>query len=216
MSKNWMYNSLVDGLDDKTGLIAYSIYKFEKNELAESLVKQNKTQKQIEKDLATFHDQANVPGRIASYRERAEILVEDLMDQLELNIRAEYQEQFDNINILLSDYDKMEEIIKNQPALIEKEREEAVLAFYRTVTKREAKKRGGIVRTLLWIRDGFQGVCAAIILAVIIYGFCVVVLPSEDRQGVVDKAYNNLRSSFFQQPNSPVPSVETGKVDEVN
>lgn len=158
--------------------------------------------------MSIFHDQANVPGRIASYRERAEILIGDLMDQLEIDIRAEYQEQFDNINLLISDYDKMEEMIKNQPSLIKKEKEEAVLEFYRTVTKREAKKRGWVIRTLLWFRDGFQGVFAAIILAVVIYGLCVVALPSEDRQGIVDKAYNNFRSSFFQQPNLPLPSLE--------
>lgn len=211
-----MYNSLVNGLDDKIGLIAYSLYKFEKNELAETLVAQNKSELQIKKELKIFHDQANVSGRIISYRERAEILVGDLMNQLEINIRAVYQEQFDNINVLLSDYDKMDETIKNHPSIIQKERESAVLAFHRTVTAREAKKQGVIFRILIWFRDGFQGVFAAILLAIFIYGICVVTLPSEDRQGVIDKAYNNLKSSLFQQPNSPLSSTNSDTTTNIH
>ncbi|HBM2903936.1 TPA: hypothetical protein MB376_005064 [Klebsiella pneumoniae] len=211
MSQRWVFDALVKDREDKIGLIAYSLYKFEKNELANRLNSEGKTPTQIRSELRTFHDHALGDSRIEGFRNHAEVIIRDLMDQIEEDLRAEYQLQFDNVNTLLDDYDSLQATIKDFPNVIKRERENAILEFHRAVTRKESRETGRIIRAIKWVRDGFQGVIAAILLALFIYGLCALALSPDDRQGIVDKAYNNFKASFFQQANTPIVNSLDGQ-----
>ncbi len=205
MSQRWVFDALVKNREDKIGLIAYSLYKFEKNELAHRINSEGKTSTQIRSELKIFHNHALGHSRIKGFRDHAEVVIRDLIEQIEEGLREEYQLQLDNINTLLDDYDALKTTIDNFPKIIKQERENAILDFHRAVTRKESRETGRIIRTLKWFRDGFQGVIAAILLALVIYGLCALALPPDDRQGIIDKAYNNLKASFFQQASTPIP-----------
>lgn len=211
MSQRWVFDALVEDREDKIGLIAYSLYKFEKNELAHRLNCEGKTGSQIRSELRTFHNHALGDSRIKGFRDHAEVIIRDLMEQIEEDLREEYQLQLDNVNTLLDDYDGLQATIDNFPNIIKQERENAILDFHRAVTRKESRETGRTIRTLKWFRDGFQGVIAAILLALVIYGLCALALPPDDRQGIIDKAYNNLKASFFQQASTPIPDYNDGK-----
>lgn len=205
MSQRWVFDALVKDREDKIGLIAYSLYKFEKNELAHRINSEGKTSAQIRSELKIFHNHALGDSRIQGFRDHAEVVIRDLIEQIEEDLRDEYQLQLDHVNTLLDDYDALQATINNFPKIIKQERENAILDFHRAVTRKESRETGRTIRTLKWFRDGFQGVIAAILLALVIYGLCALALSPDDRQGIIDKAYNNLKASFFQQTSTPIP-----------
>lgn len=207
MEKRWVFTQLVSGKDDTYGFLAYSIYKHEKNEYAEELRGSGEySEAQIELQLKIFHEQtAKSSSRIESYKERAEAIVRNLTDQIDTNVRLEYEAQLAGANLQDEEIERLKGEIQTLKAARESELrkagEDAVLNFHRVVELTQARKRGLVSRSLAWYWNGFAGIFAAITFAVLVYGVCTWALPQQSRDDIVDGAFKNLRGSLFQQPN---------------
>ncbi|WP_052238820.1 hypothetical protein [Pectobacterium brasiliense] len=215
MSKRWVYTELVKDKDDTHGLLAYSLYKFEKNEFAECLRATGETEEKITEELKTFHRQTvSSPARIETYREKAEKIIENIFDQLDVQIREGYEEQLEGANVQANEIERLNGVISQLNSDHKKElddaREDAVLHFHRTVAAYHVRQQGWLLRTMQWQWNGFAGVFAAILFAIGIYGLCTLVLPQQSRDDVVNGAISNLKNSLFQQPNV---KLNSGVVD---
>lgn len=214
MGKRWAFTELVNGKDDTYGFLAYSLYKHDKNEYAETLRDSGDyNEDQISAELRTFHDQTvNSSGRINAYKEKAELMLSQIADGLESEIRLDYEAQLAGANQQDAEIKRLEgEILAmkaSRESELRKAGEDAILNFHRMVDFTHAKKRGRISRSLGWYWNGFAGIFAAITFAVVIYGFCTWALPQQSRDDIVDGAFKNLRSSLFQQPNVQLPKQE--------
>ncbi|BBG60198.1 hypothetical protein PROVRUST_06365 [Providencia rustigianii DSM 4541] len=206
MSKRWVYRELVKGQDDTQGFLAYSLYKFEKNEFAEGLRVNGMDEESIVTELDTFHRQTvNTPARIEGYREKAKIIIANIFDQLEVQIRYGYEVQLDGANEQANKIERLTNEIDQLKSAHEQElieaREAAILHFYRTVAIQYGNKQNRFLRVMQWLWNGFAGVFAAILFAVLIYGLCTLFLPKQARDDVVNGAINNIKNTLFQQPN---------------
>ncbi|BES85463.1 hypothetical protein PEC302107_15930 [Pectobacterium araliae] len=207
MEKRWVFTQLVSGKDDTYGFLAYSIYKHEKNEYAEELRKSGEHDvDEINAQLKIFHEQtAKSQARIDSYKERAEAIVRNLTDQIDTDIRLEYDAQLASANLQDEEIKRLESEIQTMKASRENElrkaEENAILNFHRMVELTQARKRGRVSRSLGWYWNGFASIFATITFAVVVYGICTWALPQKSRDEIVDGAFKNLRSILFQQPN---------------
>ncbi len=78
---NWIYKALVNGPNDVHGAVAYVLYKNEKIAYIEHFVKE-KGHQPDSNDLAEFHRMTNLPGRLESYREQADRLLEEFLEAM--------------------------------------------------------------------------------------------------------------------------------------
>lgn len=207
MEKLWVFTQLVTGKDDTSGFLAYSLYKHDKNEYAEKLRSSGEyTEDYINAQLKIFHEQTvNSPGRIESYKEKAEDIVTNLTDQIDADIRLEYDAQLAGANLQDVEIERLKAEIQAMKASRENELrkagEDAILNFHRMVEITQAHKRGRVSRSLGWYWNGFASIFATITFAVIVYGICTWALPQKSRDDIVDGAFKNLQGSLFQQPN---------------
>jgi hypothetical protein len=207
MDKRWVFTELVNGKDDTYGFLAYSLYKHDKNEYAETLRDTGDyNEKQISAELRTFHNQTvNTPGRINAYKEKAELMLSQIADGLENEIRLEFEAQLAGANQQDAEIKRLESEILAMKASregeIRKAGEDAILNFHRMIDFTQAKKRGRISRSLGWYWNGFAGIFATITFAVVVYGICTWALPQASRDEIVNGAFKNLQGTLFQQPN---------------
>ncbi|WP_342321641.1 hypothetical protein AAEY27_15775 [Kosakonia sp. BYX6] len=205
MDSRWVFKELVNGDDDKIGLLAYSLYKYDKSEYAEVLRLSGGTDEQINAELKIFHRQTvNTPGRIKGYRHKASLFIDNLMDQLDEGIRLTYEEQLKEANKKANEIAQLkDEIVQMQTVRsneIKVAGEEAVVNFHRAVELGKIRERHWGVRSLLWFWNGFSGVFAAIAFAIGVYGVCTLALPYKSREDVINGAINNLKNALFQPP----------------
>lgn len=91
----YVFTALVNDKNQPLELMAYAIYKADKNEIAESLKSAQATKEQIEKELKQFHDSTlRSPGLLQSYHSRARALGENLIDELKSGIKSEARQDF--------------------------------------------------------------------------------------------------------------------------
>lgn len=76
---NWIYKELVKSKNDVSGALAYVLYKNDKIAYIESFAKDHDRQPSQE-DLVEFTRMTNLPGALDAYRDRAELLLEDFLD----------------------------------------------------------------------------------------------------------------------------------------
>jgi hypothetical protein len=81
LSYNWIYKALVNGPNDVHGAVAYVLYKNEKIAYIEHFTKE-KGRQPDGNDLAEFHRMTNLPGRLESYREQADRLLEEFLEAM--------------------------------------------------------------------------------------------------------------------------------------
>jgi hypothetical protein len=207
MEKLWVFTQLVTGKNDTSGFLAYALYKHDKNEYAETLRSSGKhTEDEINTQLKIFHEQTvNSPGRIESYKEKAEAIVTNLTNQIDDEIRLEYDAQLAGANSQYEEIERLKAEIEAMKASRDNELrvagEEAILNFHRTVEYNQARKRGFISRSLGWYWNGFASIFATITFAVVVYGICTFALPQKSRDDIVTGAFKTFQESLFQQPN---------------
>lgn len=82
MSKpyNFVYEKLVQGPDDLSGLVAYGLYKREKIEFIEQI--RSEGNEASDEQIKDFHRASNTPARLQSYRAEAENLMTHMVVNL--------------------------------------------------------------------------------------------------------------------------------------
>lgn len=91
----YVFTALVSDKNDPMQLMAYSIYKADKNEIAETLVTANKQPAEIVAGLQNFHDSViNSPSLLLNYHARAQNFGAALLDGLEEGVRVKARKDF--------------------------------------------------------------------------------------------------------------------------
>jgi hypothetical protein len=96
---NCVYKALVEGPNDVSGALAYVLYKNEKIAYIESFATENGQQPK-DVDLVELHRMTNLPGRLESYREQADVLLEEFLDNALTEQFREYKQQLRDDAIL--------------------------------------------------------------------------------------------------------------------
>lgn len=96
---NWIYKELVKGPNDVSGALAYVLYKNEKIAYIESFAA-DKKQQPNNSDLVEFHRMTNLPHRLESYREQADVLLEEFLDNVLTEQFRQYKQQLRDEAIL--------------------------------------------------------------------------------------------------------------------
>ncbi|NIE72780.1 hypothetical protein [Pantoea sp. Acro-807] len=93
--KKYVFTALVTDKDQPLDLMAYAIYKADKNEIAESLGLAGKSDEEIDAELQRFHDLVlNSPSLISNYSVRARALGEGLVVEIKDRIKKEAKADF--------------------------------------------------------------------------------------------------------------------------
>lgn len=201
LSKRWVFTELVDDDTDYVGLIAYALYKVEKNQLAESLKKQGFNSAHIDAKVKEFHDSVvEIPKTKARYRQTAEEVMRSLVTNMENKIRPEFQGQIEKLQKQVVDKDK------KHTAELAKAKRLGVESFYDAYCTGNKEGKSKWLLSALWLWSGFSGVFAAIIVAVAVYGLAAMFLTSDKREEILSSAADNIISAVA--PSSPIPEVK--------
>lgn len=181
---NWVYTELVNGPNDVRGAWAYALYKQEKIAFIEDFLKNNDNRPPTDEDLLPFHRMTSLPGRLDSYREKADSLLEDFFDATLANELAEYKEEVRN-DVLLNQMQLRDETIRKHMEL----RDEAI--------RREIKPS--------FTRAVFQNVVAGIVTTMMAFGFVMATWMYNEG------ASNILVRGFFKYLNADSQATPPGR-----
>lgn len=97
-SKKWVFTKLVENPNNIEQLISYAIYKGFKDEIAKNARAAGKTEPEIEKELAAYHDQClHSPRQLEVFRKNAKDTLDGYIDrvngQLELRLNKIFAQQ---------------------------------------------------------------------------------------------------------------------------
>lgn len=81
---NWVYKELVTSQHDARGALAYVLYKQEKVAFIEDFVSRHQRPPN-EADMAPFHAMTRLPHRLDAYRDQADNLLEEFLDNVLTN-----------------------------------------------------------------------------------------------------------------------------------
>lgn len=104
--KNYVFTALVKDKKNPLELMAYAIYKADKNEIAESLNAQQIPAQAIDEEIKKSHDLVlNSPTILLNYRVRARALGVELLKGMKEDIRKEAKQDF---------VDRFEQLVKTE------------------------------------------------------------------------------------------------------
>lgn len=183
--KQWVFQRLVkpgDGELNVVGLVAYSLYKAKKDELATGLRKAGEVEEKIQDKLNDYHD--NVLLNKLEQDDlitRAESLIDDA-------ISGPYQEMLENLN---KEYQKkIDALDEDKKAFNDslKKLRSKIQAEEANKLKKAAngyQEPGFFVSTGLWLWGGFAGVAATLLTGVIVYGILAMLGTPEEKNRLV-------------------------------
>ena len=200
MDKRWVFTELVKNKDDFEGLLAYAFYKVDKNAYAEELKAQDLTPEQIDEKVHDFHDMALRTTAIEGYRRDALAFMRIILDGTEQKVRLDFQGQIDKLKKQVQDKN-----VKHATELAKAKRL-GVESFYDTYCAGNKEGKSKWLLSALWLWNGFSGVFAAIIVAVVVYGIAAQYVSSDKRDDILSSAADNIKSAVA--PSSPIPEVK--------
>lgn len=155
--KKWVYKELVTDKDDVQGIIAYSIYKANKDQLATSLRADGKNEDEITVQLNTFHDHTLLNNGIDEYREKANSFLVFLYSQVHSDLEKKHKREIKNL----------------ESDLISK-------------VKEYQKYKKPLYSTLFsWLISGIPSIISAFIISVIVFGVFTYTTSDIDKKDVL-------------------------------
>ena len=174
--KKWVFQQLVENDEDFVGFIAYTFYKLQKHDLADSHRSEGKTEDEINAYLTHFHDQTvNNPRALQDYRDKASTILNDLIDSTEERVKQALQAEFDSAQANF------------------KEAHQGEIARIHQSYRRKSK--------LKWFQDwtisGFAGIWAAFLSSIFIYGLLILFTSSStERADLIEKGAKEVMSTL--------------------
>lgn len=102
----YVFTALVHDKNQPLELMAYAIYKADKNEIAENMKADSKSQEEIDRAIQAFHDSVlNSTSLLQAYRVRAQALGRSLIYELNSGAKAEFRQDF---------IDRIEQLVKTE------------------------------------------------------------------------------------------------------
>lgn len=207
MAKKWVFNALVQSDNDPIGLLAYALYKFQKDEIGTSLRSENETEDEIAKQLSQFHDNTlRSQSSLEDFRNKAVMLVELIGEKAgESLVKA----KIDKLNIKSATLDK-------EKKQLEKDRKE----FHKTLNKAKTKMKAELLeqfkstvddtpkkskrgKVFSWLLGGFSGIAAQILVVVFSFGALTLYYGSGD--ALMKKFADSITSSLSATPTVVTP-----------
>lgn len=183
-NKVWVFQKLVTNHnDDPIGMIAYAIYKKNKNKIAIDLREEGCSEEEISEKLRTYHETiASCDNTCDLLRDSALKVIEQATVKPVEDMQAQLNKQYAT---KLSELEKQEAELKKAKDIFEKDE----LKIRNRLRQEELKKIGSaaqeqtkqnkIVRSFLWLWNGCASLIAATIIVVTFYG--VLAVTSNDQ-----------------------------------
>lgn len=179
-TKKWVFKLLVKDDKDFVGLVAYSLYKHRKNEIAEDHRSSGMLEAEISTKLQAFHDESTVGATaINQYRERGKAILEDIIAQAEERRDAIHQSTLAQLK---------KEHAKELSKCHKKAMDEIAAAA--SVTKNS--KDHWLRKTALWLISGMPGAVSTVVLVVVIYGLMALFSSDEKRKEIAANGVNTV------------------------
>ncbi|KZR06440.1 hypothetical protein A3N63_01865 [Klebsiella aerogenes] len=195
-NKKWVFSELVKDSNDLSQLIAYAIYKADKDGVAIGYRAQGKSEAEIQAKLDDYHDSvATTPRLQQSCHERAASLIFTLVNDIAAETQQKAAEQITAIN---AEYKKS----------LTKEGKKAVEEYHKKIKQNVAEKQ----TKWEWLKEftvsGFSGVWATILLILAVWLLSMAAAPKSER----DHLTGNLFQRMWNYVNSsPLPEAEAAK-----
>ncbi|MBX9835203.1 MAG: hypothetical protein K2X65_03415 [Burkholderiaceae bacterium] len=177
---NFIYKKLVQGPDDVVGALAYALYKEEK--IAYVIEFQADRQRAPEDaDLQEFHRMTNVPQRIEAYKQQAERLLQEFLDDALVLVLQERTLQMH------------QEFMAQQVSAISTQIESKSQELHQAITH-ENRFWSGVQ----------QNVVAGVVTTLMAFGFVLAAwMWAEGPDKILSGAWNKYSST--EQPTQPTP-----------
>ena len=232
MIKEYVFDQLVNNLDDHIGLFAYSFYKYEKAELARSMRAAGKTEPEI--DLATERHHENVSAN-KHQREKFRDQSQQFFVYYEESIFREISQHYEvrrndaeaahkkEINESHANYQKQIEILKrqhdaqlkkldrNHKKALEiriKDENEIRTNWLKKVEAQKVSELGKAKAFGTWLLSGIPGAIATILLTVAIMSIVLMLkTTTEDKRKYLQDSALEVVDTLIPQPNKNNPNI---------
>jgi Fe2+ transport system protein B len=203
MGKKWVFNSLVTSDNDPIGLLAYSLYKFQKDEIGKKLRSGDMKEPEIAQQLSSFHDATlHSDTALRDFRDKAvrmiELIGEKTVEAHRKRIVKEYEAKSEILTEEKKEFDKS---VRTHDRMVKKEKTKIknnLLEQFRT-TVDDTPKKSTFRKVFNWLVGGFSGIAAQIIVIVITFGLLAIFTSNTDQ--LVKKFAENIAASITSSPN---------------
>lgn len=190
----WVFDKLVNNGTDLEGLLAYSLYKYQKSELASQLRASQMLEADIQLRIKTLHDNvAASPLQLQSFRDNAAILLNRIVTNSEQPWK-----------------DKFNQEVSLRASKVDKEVQKRLDKFSKSIIS-EAKKAGApqafnqkyLYPFFLWLLSGVPSALATVLIgALTLMAVLLITTSRADKIKSVDAALSEVKSVIIGIDNS--------------
>lgn len=227
MDKRWVFRELAkkeNGELSAVGLVAYALYKAQKDELASSLREEGKEEDEIQKELEIFHD-TTVRNKRAQ-----KLLIEKAIDVIsnatDVAVKAQtenLQKQFDDLKKKLdNEHSKRLSKLQRQESAFKKHKEAEIQRLRKEEVDKlvdlagKYKKPEGfadvsihlIIKFLMWLWNGLGGLVALVLVGTLMFGIVAKNADEQTQNRIIKHWVEWVAGSLLTDP---LPTIETGK-----
>ncbi|WP_063664741.1 hypothetical protein [Aliivibrio fischeri] len=208
MAKKWVFNALVKSDNDPIGLLAYALYKFQKDEIGKSLRSENETEEEIAKQLSNFHDSTlRSHSSLEDFRNKAVTLVSLIGEKAgESLVKATTDDLNTKLAIVEKEKAQLEKDRKGFQKMLNKEKTKikAELLEQFKATVENTPKKNRLEKFTSWLLGGFSGIAAQLIVVVFTFGVLALYYGSGD--ALMKKFSDSITSSLSTPPTVVTPA----------
>ncbi len=200
--RKWVFQLLVQDSNDPIGLLAYSLYKYAKAELAAKLKEDGASDEKINAELKIFHDQTiATQSQLDNYRHRAEQLVLELG---ELSGQAMFRDSLDDLELKKSKLAAEQATLNREKASYQKDLQKEktkqtkeLIDQFRTAVK-NTPKRSKKEAIAAWLQNGLYSLSSQLVIIAFIFG--VVLILNGGNAQLQRKISDGFVSALFSSP----------------
>lgn len=211
MDKRWVFQELVkkrpDGSLDVIGYVAYALYKAKKDELATSLRQAGNPEDVIVRRLNEFHDNVLNTNECDDLRVRAENIIDESLrtslDDMERTLNTLYDREETSLK---KEYESKQKELQKERELFEKEKRTLNTKVRKEETAKLANAaknivpKGRLLRSVLWLWNGFAGLFATILTGVFVFGMLVYFGDADTKQEALGNLLQWLAKTLTSNP----------------
>lgn len=196
--KRWVYSELVRDKSDFLGVVAYGMYKFRKNELAQGYAQKGKSEAEIKAELVRFHDQTLLGGELERYRASAASIIDDIIKN---SVRAEKDRYSKEVQQMRATHAaSIQSAKETHEKAILKAQKLAVNEFVKSVNSNRAAKPSPVIRFLLWLGSGLPSAGATTAMGVLVLIVLMLFVPSDRASTGVATVVNTVAGQDLVTP----------------
>lgn len=198
-NKKWVFSELVKKPDQANQLIAYAIYKADKDDQANSHRAKGLTEDEIKAKLFDFHELiVHSPRQLQNYRDRANTLIEEVVKTISSNVE----------NRLVKEHKAVTDRLDKQL----KETEKRTLNEYHKKVINTPASKGFGSWAFNFTVSGLSGVWASILIGIIFFGVSASFSDTETKTYLKNHAVNSVTDTLFPNSNAVLPKNNESQV----